>query len=77
MYGDILPDELDHDWHCCQILHRSFYTDSSKKKKKKKGRKNVVFDSKKRFKKIIERFYNGFMSDFSIQLIESLFLKAI
>ena len=47
------------------------------KKKKKKGRKNVVFDSKKRFKKIIERFYNGFMSDFSIQLIESLFLKAI
>ena len=48
-----------------------------KKKKKKKGRKNVVFDSKKRFKKIIERFYNGFMSDFSIQLIESLFLKAI
>ena len=46
-------------------------------KKKKKGRKNVVFDSKKRFKKIIERFYNGFMSDFSIQLIESLFLKAI
>lgn len=45
--------------------------------KKKKGRKNVVFDSKKRFKKIIERFYNGFMSDFSIQLIESLFLKAI
>lgn len=33
MYGDILPDELDHDWHC-QILRRSFYTDSSKKKKK-------------------------------------------
>ena len=47
------------------------------KRKKEEKRKNAVFDSKKRFKKIIERFYNGFMSDFSIQLIESLFLKAI
>lgn len=56
MYGDILLDELDHDWHC-QILRRSFYTDSSKKKKK-------IFDSKKRFWKIIESFSSGFISDF-------------
>ena len=52
MYGDILPDELDHDWHCCQILHRSFYTDSSKKKKKKKEEKTWYLILKSDLKKL-------------------------